>query len=99
MLKYFPFLYFQGWSAIAVAEVDVSAMETILEAKHQTTSDYSIDFPEIDISVTILWGNIADLSHYSMDVLSLITPLLYSVLRICIILPDADSFIGIAISR
>lgn len=38
MLKYFPFLYFQGWSATAVAEVDVSAMDTILEALHQTTT-------------------------------------------------------------
>lgn len=64
MLKCFPFLYFQGWTATAVAEVDVSAMETILEAKHRTTtSDYSIDIPEIDISVTILWGNLADLPH------------------------------------
>lgn len=39
--------------------------------------EYSVDIPQIDISVAILWGNIVDLSHHSIDVLSLRTP--YSV--------------------
>lgn len=55
-----PLLYLERLRT--VAKVDVSPIETILQAKHDPT-DYNVDIPQCDINVTFLWGNLVDLSR------------------------------------